>query len=227
MDSIVVKKALLAEFIGTFFLVFFGTGSVIVNSLYPESIGAFGIAASFGLVVMFMIYTVGDISGAHFNPAVSIGFWVAGRLKGSIAFYYSVSQITAAITASFVLGMLFPNAPTMGETIPSSTVFQSFTLEIILTFILMFVIINVATGSKEQGLMAGLAIGFTVLICALVGGPISGASMNPARTIGPAIISSWFSHIWIYITAPIIGSVLSIMVWKVLKGKELNVKNND
>jgi aquaporin Z len=208
----------IAEFLGTFLLVFFGTGAIVVDDVYQGIIGHLGIAVAFGLVVLIVIYAIGEISGAHLNPAVSIGFLVAKRMAIKKTVWYITAQILGAILASLVLRSLFPEAMTLGETLPKGSLVQSFIMEFILSFTLMFVIINVATGSKEQGITAGLAIGFTVLICALLGGPVSGASMNPARSIGPALVTFDIHHLWLYIVSPILGAVSSIFTWKIVKG---------
>ena len=199
-----------AEFIGTFALVFAGTGAIIVNSVSGGAITHVGIALTFGLVVMVMIYAVGEISGAQFNPAVTVGFWAAGRMKEAEALRYVASQVAGALLASVVLRVLFPTHPTLGATIPAGPDSQSFLLEIVLTFFLMFVILGVTSGSKETGVMAGIASGGTVGLDALFGGPISGASMNPARSLAPALISGHMSHLWIYIAAPIIGAHIAV-----------------
>ena len=149
-----------------------------------------GIAMTFGFIVTAMIYAIGDISGAHINPAVSIAFWAAGEFTGKDLMPYIIAQLLGAILASATLYFLFPSASTMGETLPAGTAMQSFILEIILTFFLMFVIINVATGAKETGMMAGLAIGLVVLLEAAFAGPICGASMNPARSIACLLYTS-------------------------------------
>lgn len=206
-----------AELIGTFALVFCGAGSIIINEISGGAIGNTGIAMTFGFIVTVMIYSVGDISGAHFNPAVTIGFSVAKRFPVNKIPMYITAQILGAIMASGCLKLLFPEATTMGQTLPSGPLIQTFILEIILTFFLMFVIINVANGSKEVGIMAGLAIGLTVLLEAAFAGPITGASMNPARSIGPALLAGDLSHLWIYILAPIIGSILAILAWRTMR----------
>lgn len=203
-------KKYLAEFIGTFALVFCGTGAIVINEISGGAIGHMGIALTFGLIVLGMIYSVGDISGAHLNPAVSFGFWVARRFPTKELIPYVSSQLLGALLASGLLYLLFPEVSTLGATFPSGSVLQSFVLEVILTFLLMFVIINVSTGSKEVGLFAGIAIGATVMLGATFGGPISGASMNPARSIAPALISGNILDLWIYIVAPIVGAIIAI-----------------
>lgn len=204
----------LAELIGTFALVFCGTGAIIINEISGGAVTHQGIAITFGFIVTAMIYAVGEISGAHFNPAVTIAFWVGKKFPAKEIFPYILAQIIGAFLASGILHFLFPTATTMGETLPAGSVQQTFVLELILTFFLMFVIINVATGSKEVGIMAGLAIGVTVLLEAMFAGPISGASMNPARSLAPALVSGHLQHLWVYLVAPIAGAVLGILAWR-------------
>ena len=207
-------KRYIAEFIGTFALVFCGTGAIIINEQTGGAVGHMGIAITFGLIVMVMIYSFGNSSGAHFNPAVTIGFWAAKRLPKKEVLPYVISQITGAFLATAVLKFLFPENINLGATIPSGTVLQSFILEIILTFFLMLVILSTSQGSKEIAVMAGLAIGSTVLLEAMFAGPISGASMNPARSLSPALLSGNIQTLWIYILAPIIGALLGSVVWQ-------------
>lgn len=211
------SKKYLAELIGTYALIFCGTGAIMINDISGGAVGHLGIALTFGFIVTAMIYAIGEVSGAHINPAVSIAFWAAGVFSFKDLIPYIFAQLIGAIFASATLYFLFPEANTMGETIPTGTALQSFILEIILTFFLMFVIINVATGSKETGTMAGLAIGLVVLLEAAFAGPICGASMNPARSIAPAIFAGNFNHLWLYIAGPIVGALLSIGAWKVIK----------
>lgn len=208
----------LAEFIGTFALIFCGTGAIIINQ-QTEVITHVGIAITFGLIVSAMIYSLGDISGAHLNPAVTIAFFVAKSFPKKEILPYILSQGLGAFSASLILKFLFPTNGTLGATLPSGIPIQSFVLEIILTFILMLVILNVAKGSKEQGMFAGIAIGSIVLLEAMFAGPICGASMNPIRSLAPAIVSGHFEHLWIYLSAPVIGAVLAVFVWRGLKGK--------
>ncbi len=169
-----------AELIGTFAVVFCGTGAVVINQQSGGAITHVGIAITFGLIVMSMIYCLGNISGAHLNPAVSIAFTIAGRFSLKQLPGYIISQLSGALLASLILKFLFPANELLGATMPSGTGMQSFILELILTFFLMLVIANVATGSKEQGMFAGLAIGAVVALEAMFAGPVCGASMNPA-----------------------------------------------
>jgi len=210
----------LAELIGTFALVFCGTGAIIIDQQSGGAVSHVGVAITFGLVVMSMIYSLGEISGAHLNPAVSIAFTVSGRFPASRLPGYMVSQLAGALLASFTLKFLFPSSQLLGATMPAGPEMQSFVLELILTFFLMLVIINVAVGSKEQGMFAGLAIGSVVGLEAMFAGPICGASMNPARSVAPAIVSGHTEHLWLYIAAPVAGAILAIPTWKFLTYKK-------
>ena len=216
----------LAEFIGTFAIVFCGTGAIIIDQQTNGTVTHVGVAITFGLIVMAMIYSLGNISGAHMNPAVTLAFAIAKRFPLRQVLPYIISQLLGALLASGVLRYLFPSNETLGATLPAGTEMQSFILEFILTFFLMLVIINVATGSKEQGMFAGLAIGSTVLLEAMFAGPVCGASMNPVRSISPAIVSGHLEHLWIYIVAPIAGAALAIAVFKILHYKNNQNENS-
>ncbi len=208
-------RAITAEFLGTFALVFFGCGA-IANGLPPTSV-----ALAFGLVIAVMIYAFGHISGAHFNPAVSIAFGIGRHLPWSKVAGYASAQILGATIAAFALrATLGPDAD-LGVTQPAGSDIQSFAWEVVLTFFLMVVITAVATDIRAVGQAAALAIGGTVALGALVGGPISGASMNPARSIGPAIVSGDLAHLWIYIAAPILGASLGTLAYRYERGRRL------
>ena len=213
-------KKYVAEALGTFALVFAGTGAIIINDETGGTVSHVGIALTFGLVVMAMIYSLGDISGAHINPAVTIGFWAAKRLQGRQVLPYIASQCIGAVAASVILRLLFLEHSTLGATLPANQWWQSFVLEVLLTFLLMFVILNVSTGAKEKGIMAGAAIGGVVALEALFAGPISGASMNPARSIAPAIVSGQLIYCWIYLLAPVIGAALAVPGCRAVQGPE-------
>lgn len=198
-------RCCIAEAVGTFCLVFFGCLSIVVEQ-QTGLLGHGGVAAAFGLVVMAMIYSVGNISGAHLNPAISLGFFFAGRLSLREALAYSVVQLVAAIAAGITLRLLFDEEPQLGATQPGGSVLMTFFLEALFTFVLMFVILNVSTGHMEKGIMAGVAVGGMVALLALVGGPLTGASMNPARSLGPGLVSVESNALWLYLVAPIIGA---------------------
>ena len=209
-------KKCVAEFIGTFALVFCGTGAIVIDQETHGAVSHAGIAITFGLIVMCMIYALGNISGAHLNPAVSIAFTVAGKFPLQQLLPYIFSQLSGAVAASLVLKLLFPANLFLGATLPAGSAMQSFILEFLLTFFLMLVIINVATGSKEQGMFAGLAIGSVVLLEAMFAGPICGASMNPARSFAPAVVSGHLENLWVYLVATPAGASAAIPVWKYL-----------
>jgi aquaporin Z len=168
------------------------------------------VAIAFGLIVMILIYAFGSISGTHINPAVTIAFALHKSFAWKEVLPYLISQAAGAFAGSLLLKYLFPLSVSLGATLPAGTAMQSFILEIVLTFFLMLVVLRVSTGSKEQGMMAGLAIGNVVLLEALFAGPISGASMNPIRSLAPAIVSDHLSGIWIYLTAPVMGACAAV-----------------
>jgi aquaporin Z len=204
-------KKLAAEFIGTFSLVFAGTGAIVVNETSNGAVTHVGVALTFGLVVLAMIYTVGDISGAHLNPAVSLGFFAARRFQLREVIPYIVSQCAGAFAASGILRFLFPRDATLGATLLAGSATQSFVLELILTAILMFVILSVSTGAAEKGITAGIAVGPVIGLEAIFAGPICGASMNPARSLAPAVVSQHLSSLWIYLVAPTTGALLAVL----------------
>ncbi len=204
-------KKLYAEAFGTFCLVFAGTGAIVVNDVAGGSITHVGIALTFGLIVLAMIYSVGDISGAHLNPAVTLGFFAARRFPGREVLPYIASQCAGALGASGLLRALFPEHGTLGATLPAGTVAQSFVFEFVLTAILMFVVLSVSHGARERGITAGIVVGSVVALEAMFAGPICGASMNPARSLGPAVMSLHLTHLWIYLAAPVAGALLAVV----------------
>jgi aquaporin Z len=218
--ALLLMKKFVSECFGTFTLVFAGTGAITINDVSGGAITHVGIALTFGLVVLAMIYTVGDVSGAHLNPAVTIAFWVSGRLPVSMLAPYIGAQLAGALGASGILRILFPQHATLGATLPAGTAWQSFILEVILTFILMLVILNVSTGAKEKGITAGIAIGAVIGLEAMFAGPICGASMNPARSFAPAMVTLKFASLWIYLTAPILGAVLAVFCCRCMKEED-------
>lgn len=207
----------ISEVIGTFFLIFAGCGAMVVNAYSGGALGHVGVAMTWGLIVMVIIYTIGDISGAHLNPAVTLGFWIAKRFKGKEVLPYVVAQTIGAFLAIFTLRVMFPLDETLGASLPSSTWQQSFIMELILTFLLMYVILNVSSGAKEKGIMAGTAIGATVGLEAMFAGPVCGASMNPIRSIAPAVVSGHTEYLWAYIVSTFLGAILAVLVFKITR----------
>lgn len=203
-------RQLCAEFAGTFMLVFAGCGAIVANDLFGGVVGHIGISLTFGLVVMTGIYAVGETSGAHFNPAVSLAFWMSGVFPLNQLGPYIVTQCLAALAAAAALFAMAPSHESLGSTLPATTLVGAFVLEVILTWWLVTVILSVATGSKEKGLFAGIAVGGAVALGALFGGPFSGASMNPARSLGPALVSGELTALWLYLLAPCVGAALAV-----------------
>ncbi|MGH7130960.1 MAG: MIP/aquaporin family protein [Phycisphaerales bacterium] len=211
---------LLAEALGTFCLVFAGTGAIVVNQTTGGTVTHVGVALTFGLVVMAMIYALGDVSGAHLNPAVSVGFVLARRFPVRELPQYVFAQVVGAFAASALLRLLFPANETLGATIPTGSAWQSFILEVVLTLMLMLVILSVSSGPKEKGIMAGIAVGGVVGLEAMFAGPICGASMNPARSLAPAVVSGHMGALWIYLLAPVVGAVLAVPCFAGLQAKQ-------
>ena len=215
-----IPRPLIAEAVGTFALVFAGCGAIVINDVSGGAITHVGIALTFGLVVMAMIYAVGDVSGAHLNPAVTLGFAAARRLPIRRVPGYVAAQLTGACAAAGTLRTLFPDHATLGATLPAGSWGQSFLLEVILTAILMFVILCVSTGAQEKGIMAGAAVGAVIAFEALFAGPISGASMNPARSLAPALFSGQLASVVIYLTAPFAGALLAVPTCRCVEGAD-------
>ena len=211
-----------AEMVGTFALVFAGCGAIMVNQISGGAVTHVGVGITFGLVVMVMIYATGHISGAHFNPAVTVAFAAIGRFPWRHVPVYVIGQVVAAVLAAAALSLILDPASgapaaALGATMPAGSAIQSMALELILTFFLMFVITAVATDARAVGSMAGLAIGGTVGLEAIFAGPISGASMNPARSLGPALMSGQFAALWLYILAPTAGAVAGALVYRLVR----------
>lgn len=220
---------LFAEFVGTFILVFAGTAAVVFNHISNGAITHPGIALVFGLVVLALAYTFGDVSGAHINPAVTLGFAVAKRMSWRDVPGYILVQCLGALAASGLLYAMFPDGKVVnfGATIPFKTDYanQCFVLEIWLTWALMLVILHVSTGAKEKGITAGIAVGAVIALEALFAGPICGASMNPARSLAPALVTGTagtLDVLWIYIAGPIIGAILAVPTFALTRKSEKN-----
>jgi aquaporin NIP len=213
-----LARLLAAEFVGTFALVFAGCGAIMVNAK-TGALGHVGVAITFGLVIMAMIYAVGHISGAHFNPAVTFAFALSRHFPWPRALGYWTAQVLGAIAAAAILRGSLGNIAHVGATLPSGSQGQSFLWELVLSFFLMFVIMAVATDTRAVGEAAAIAIGATVGLDAMFGGPISGASMNPARSIGPALVSGDLHALWLYILAPLIGASLGALAYQLIRGE--------
>lgn len=206
-------KKYIAEFIGTFALVFCGTGAIIVNQQSNGSLGLVGISLAFGIIVSAMIYVFGNISGSHINPSVTIALTIGKITSKKDASFYIISQILGAVLASGLLKFMFPENLTMGATIPSGEILQSFIIEAVLTFFLMLTILGL-TSTKEYASMAGLVIGLVITAIILFAGPISGGSFNPARSFAPALLSGNLTALWVYLTAPTLGAILAVLTWQ-------------
>ena len=217
-------KKLLAELIGTFALVFAGTGAIVANDFSNGAVSHVGVALTFGLVVMVFIYALAEISGAHFNPAVSFGFLQLKKLKLNEFSFYVLSQLTGAILASICIASFFPSHTTLGMTMPYISVWRAFVVEFFLTFFLMFVILQVTNLGTKTSNIAGLAIGSTVALDAIFGGQLTGASMNPARSLAPALVIGNFSSLWIYIFAPLTGAIVATWTSNFLLNREICAK---
>lgn len=214
--SSLFKKSI-AELVGTFTLVFAGCGSVMVAERFPGSISLNAVPVIFGLAVAVMIYAVGHISGAHFNPAVTLAFAAARHFPKEEVLVYWLSQITGALGAIGLLTAILPPGKSFGATVPLVPVWQALTWEIVLTFFLMFVIVAVATDTRAEGTMAGAAVGSTVMLAAWVGGPVTGASMNPARSLAPALFAGRLDVMWIYILGPTMGAILAALLYESIR----------
>jgi len=219
-----MKNKLTAEFFGTFWLVFGGCGSAVLAALFLTDgasptqlgIGFVGVSLAFGLTVLTMAYAIGHISGCHLNPAVTAGLVAAGRFTARLAVPYVGAQLLGAFLASVALRFLFPASLTLGATLPVGGVPQSCALEFLLTFMLMAVILLTTVGPREKTMLAGVAIGGVIGLEAMFAGPVCGASMNPARSLAPALVSGHLAGLWIYLTAPVLGAALGVALFQQL-----------
>lgn len=207
----------IAECLGTFVLVFCGTAAMAVNEVTGGAVTHVGIGITWGFIVIALIYAFGEVSGAHFNPAVTIAFAYAKKFPWKEVPKYVVFQILGGVLASLLVLYLFPESETLGGTRTILSTEKAFILELLLTFFLMLVIINVSTGSKETGMMAGIAIGGVVMLEALFAGPMTNASMNPVRSFAPALVAGYWTNLWLYLIAPVIGAILAVISCKFIK----------
>lgn len=213
------SRALAAEALGTFALVFFGCGAIMVDA-EQGGLGHVGVSLAFGLVVLTMVYALGHISGAHINPAVTVALASRGRFAWSAVPGYLIAQITGAVAAAVVLRASLGDVADLGATQPSGSDGQSFVWEVVLTATLLVVIASVATDTRATAAAAGAAIGGTIALASLVGGPISGASLNPARSLAPALVSGELGSLWIYLTAPLVGGVAGALAYDALRSRQ-------
>lgn len=210
-----------AEGLGVFALVFAGCGAIVANAEHAGSLGAVGVALVFGLVVMAMVYATGHLSGAHLNPAVTLAFVLTRHFPRGEAAAYLAAQLAGALLAATLLAAIWPSNPaSLGATVPTVGAGSAFVYEVVLTAFLMFVIMAVATDTRAVGAAAAIAIGGTVGLDALFGGPVTGASMNPARSLGPALLSGELGDLWIYLLAPPIGAALGALAYQLVRGEQ-------
>jgi aquaporin NIP len=210
----------LAEGLAAFALVFAGCGAIVANTVHAGALGGIGVSATFGLVIMAMVYATGHLSGAHVNPAVTIAFTLTRHFPPREALAYVAAQLAGASAAAFVLLAAWPAEPAaLGATVPSVGAGTALLYEVVLSAFLMFVIVAVATDTRAVGAAAALAIGGTVGLDALFGGPITGASMNPARSFGPALASGTWHDFWIYVVGPLVGAALGALAYQLVRGE--------
>lgn len=215
-----LARRALAECFGVFALVFAGCGAIVTEAEHPGTLGTVGIALVFGLIVMAMIYATGHLSGAHLNPAVTLAFVLTRHLPRTEALAYVVAQVAGALAAAAALAAIWPSDPaSLGATLPTVGVGSAFVYEAILSAFLMFVIMAVATDTRAVGAGAAIAIGGTVGLDALFGGPITGASMNPARSLGPALLAGELTDLWLYLVAPPLGAALGALAYQLVRGE--------
>ena len=208
------------ELVGTFLMVFVHTAVVVENTRSDGVISHTGVAITSGLMVTALIYTLGHLTGAHFNPAVSLAFAVGKHFPVRDLLPYWLVQFAGAVLASLLVRYIFGDVAHLGAHIPALAAGKAFVLEIVITFILMFVITAVATDTRAVGGSAALAVGFTVLLAILFAGPASGGSMNPARTFGPALVSDTWAHYWLYVAGPVLGAVGGVLAYQILRRAE-------
>jgi MIP family channel proteins len=218
--GVALPQRLAAELVGCILLIIFGPGSAVISAHSAGAISLEGIAASNGLIILALIYTLGHVSGAHFNPGVTLAFVLTRHFRVQDAWPYIAAQVVGVIAGAGILWALFDDALNKGVTHPSGSDAQAFVMEVVLTFALMFVIMAVATDARAVGQAAAIAIGTIVGIDVLIGGTISGGSMNPARSLGPAVVSGEFKDLWIYLIAPPLGAVLGAFTYQFIRGEK-------
>jgi len=219
-SSLPLGRRAVAEAIGAFALVFAGCGAIVATATDENPLGAVGVSLTFGLIVMAMIYAIGHLSGAHINPAVTVAFTLTRHFPARDAVAYIAAQVVGAAGAALALLALWPDRPAqLGATIPSVATGRAFAYEVALTALLMFVIMAVATDTRAVGASAAIAVGGAVGLDALFGGPVTGASMNPARSLGPALASGEFADLWIYLSAPVVGAALGAFAYQLVRGR--------
>jgi aquaporin NIP len=220
LTEVSLARRCVAEGFATFALVFAGCGAVVVNSQRGGMLGQVGISAAFGLVIMVMIYATGHVSGAHINPAVTLSFVATRHFSARDALGYVPAQLVGAVAGALLLRLAWEGTPAnLGATVPSVGAGSAFVYELVLTAFLMFVIMAVATDTRAVGAAAAIAIGGTVALDALFGGPVTGASMNPARSFGPALVASEWTDFWIYVLAPLSGAFAGALLYGVIRGR--------
>lgn len=212
-----MTRRLFAELFGTFVLVFAGTGAIVFDSVNPGKIGHVGVALTFGLVVLAMVYAVGSVSGAHLNPAVTVGLWAARRVPGRQVAPFVAAQLAGAFAASGLLFAMYPDHATLGATLPHGPPWHSFVLEVWLTAVLVFVVLAVSIAEPSVRVLGGVVVGAVIALEALFAGPISGASMNPARSLAPALVSARVEHLWVYLVAPLVGAALAVPACSIIQ----------
>ena len=209
-------RLLLAETTGTFLLVLLGCGAIIIDVSTSGALGLLGLSIAWGLIVTLIVFAFAPISGAHINPAMTLGLALDRRFAWSMVLPYIVAQCVGAVLAAALLRVLFPESGTLGQTLPAGAEIQSFAFEVVITFVLMLIVLRFVAGPEGRETQAGLSIGFTVLALVAFAGPVSGASINPARSIGPALVAGDLTSLWIYLSAPFVGAALGVFFHRFL-----------
>jgi aquaporin NIP len=214
----VLWRRALAEAIAAFALVFAGCGAIVTDAQHAGALGAVGVSLVFGLIIMVMIYATGHLSGAHINPAVTLAFTLTRHFPGREAIAYIAAQLAGATAGALALAAVWTSKPAhLGATVPSVGAGSAFVYELVLTALLMFVIVAVATDTRAVGAAAAVAIGGTVGLDALFGGSVTGASMNPARSFGPALVSGTWTDFWVYVAGPVLGAAFGALAYQLIR----------